>query len=497
MKKTIFLAAILLAFDSGAIESGESVVVVYNSQLPESKDVALHYAERRKVPANQVIGFKLPVGEAMSRAEYRNDLEKPLLKFLESKKLFVYGNDTSSTKEKNTALNPKLKKAKIRYALLCFGVPSKILRDNGLVEPEAEKLKAELRRNEAAVDSELALLPFKDARRTFAGPIGNPLYAITNASMLHPTNGILMVARLDGPTAAIARGLVDKAIQAETNGLWGRGYFDVRGVTNDYKLGDDWIRAAAEVTAKFGYDIEMDTKPETFPVDFPMSQIAFYAGWYDQDVSGPFTKPNVEWMPGAIGYHLHSFSAADLRSTNKFWVGPMLASGVTATMGCVDEPYLTGTPDVGTFFARIMFFGFSFGEAAYASQAALSWQTTVVGDPLYRPFRRKHQELHEDLLARKSKLIEWSHLRIVDLNIAQGFKLTEVVAYLEAEPTTKKSAVLLEKLGDVYWAQGKPASSHQCYVDALKLEVTPQQKVRLEKYVANTAEAAAKSSEKK
>ena len=30
--------------------------------------------------------------------------------------------------------------------------------------------------------------------------------------------------------------------------------------------------------------------------------------------------------------------------------------------------------------------GFSFGEAAYASQPVLSWQTTVIGDPLYRPF---------------------------------------------------------------------------------------------------------------
>src|SRR5207247_11155568 len=67
-----------------------------------------------------------------------------------------------------------------------------------------------------------------------------PIYAAS----LHPTNGILMVTRLDGPTAAIARGLVDKAIQAETDGLWGRAYFDVRGLTNgSYKLGDDWIRS--------------------------------------------------------------------------------------------------------------------------------------------------------------------------------------------------------------------------------------------------------------
>ena len=81
-------------------------------------------------------------------------------------------------------------------------------------ESGAEKMKAELRRNEAAVDSELALLPFNDSKRMLAGPAANPFYGVTNASALHPTNGILMVARLDGPSAAIASGLVDKAMDA-------------------------------------------------------------------------------------------------------------------------------------------------------------------------------------------------------------------------------------------------------------------------------------------
>ena len=499
MKFFLFLVAALGAGIDGccAAETGASAVVVYNSRMPESKEVALHYAERRKVPASQIVGFDLPTGETLTRAEFRNDLEQPLLKFLEDKAIFVYRANFPSDKSRDAALKWKLTDSKIRYAVLCYGVPSRILRDNSLVEPDAEKLKPELRRNEAAVDSELATLPLNDPKRLLAGPSGNPFYGVTNGAMLNPTNGILLVARLDGPTAAIARGLVDKAMEAEANGLWGRGYFDIRGMTNEYKLGDDWMRTAAEVNARFGFETIVDDKPTTFPGDFPMSQIAIYAGWYDANVSGPFANPKVEWMPGAIGYHLHSFSAATLRSTNQNWVGPMLASGVTATMGAVDEPYLTGTPDIGTFFARLMFQGFSFGEAAYASQGALSWQITVIGDPLYRPFGRKPQELHEDLLARKSKLIEWSHLRVVDLNLMQGFPLAEVVQYLETQPITKTSAILTEKLGDLYFHQGKPASANQAYKDALKLEVTPLEKARLEKFVANTAEAAAKSSEKK
>ncbi len=58
--------------------------------------------------------------------------------------------------------------------------------------------------------------------------------------MLNCTNGLLLVSRLDGPTPEIASGLVDKAMAAESNGFWGRAYFDARGLqtNNTYYLGD-------------------------------------------------------------------------------------------------------------------------------------------------------------------------------------------------------------------------------------------------------------------
>jgi guanylate kinase len=40
------------------------------------------------------------------------------------------------------------------------------------------------------------------------------LYTCTNRAMLSPLNGLLLVSRLDGPTAEIANGLVDKALAA-------------------------------------------------------------------------------------------------------------------------------------------------------------------------------------------------------------------------------------------------------------------------------------------
>jgi uncharacterized protein (TIGR03790 family) len=457
-------------------EPGESVVLIYNARLPESKDVADHYAARRNVPAAQIIGLDLPTRETMSRPEYRDELQQPLLKFLQQNKLFVYPPSAAGSEPKDV----KPIAAKVRYAVLCYGVPLRISEDPFMPDPGAEMIREPLRRNGAAVDSELATLPVLNLSVPLAGPQANPLYGRSHSSWFDPTNGLLMVARLDGPNATIARALVDKALEAETNGLWGRAYFDLRGITNGaYKEGDDWIRAAADITRRFGFEVVVDDKPETFPAAFPMSQIALYAGWYDGNASGPFTRPKVEFMPGAFAYHLHSFSAHTLRTTTQNWCGPLLAKGATATMGCIDEPYLDGTPNIQVFFACWLPGGFTFGEAAYASQKVLSWQTTVIGDPLYRPFGKTPREQHEALERSHSKLIEWADLRYADESLVLGGKPAEEVQSLLGPNMPQDSAVLAEKLADLYRMEGQDELSITAFRRALKLDPTPQQKVRL------------------
>src|SRR5207245_9139078 len=133
---------------------------------------------------------------------------------------------------------------------------------------------------------------------------------------------------------------------------------------------------------------------------------------------------------------------------------------------------------VAVFTARLIFQAFTFGEAACAAQSVLSWQTTVVGDPLYRPFGKMPEALHTELQQRKSKLIEWSWLRLVNLNLVGGKPVAGLVGLLEGLETTKQSAVLSEKLGDLYAAQGKPSSAIHAYAQALKLDPSPLQPVR-------------------
>ena len=46
---------------------------------------------------------------------------------------------------------------------------------------------------------------------------------------------MLLTARLDGPSPAIAKRLVDDAIEAEAVGLKGKAYIDARGIKYDPK----------------------------------------------------------------------------------------------------------------------------------------------------------------------------------------------------------------------------------------------------------------------
>ncbi len=461
---------------------GDEVVLIYNKRMPESKSVAEYYAKARQVPKKQIYGFAMTTNEVMSREEFRDTLQLPLARRLDSDHLWRFGFVTTGAANDGRArMQYRVVASKIRYAVLCYGVPLKIAPDPSLNESLTNGINPDLQRNEAAVDSELAWLPMVKTGVSLAGPLQNWVYGATNTALLNPTNGILLVARLDGPNAAIAKGLVDKALAAERDGLWGRAYFDARGLpkTDSYYLGDEWIQEGAEICSELGFETTLDDKPETFPASFPMSQIAIYCGWYDANVSGPFAQPRVEFMPGAFAYHLHSFSADTLRSEDRNWCGPLLAKGATCTMGCVYEPYLSGTPNIAAFLARWMANGFTFGEAAWAAQPVLSWQTTVIGDPLYRPFGKPLQLLYAQLERRHSPLSEWACLRVVDLALAHGASLFRMADYLENIKATANSAVLTEKLADLYEREGKPSSAIDMYELALKRGPSPEQRIRL------------------
>ena len=110
-----------------AANPGDEVIIVYNTRVPESKGVADYYAQRRQVPTNQIFGFALSTNEDISRVEFRDALQKPLAQTLKKQKLWQIGpNIIHATTNHPGRVEWRVVESKIRYAVLCYGVPLRI-----------------------------------------------------------------------------------------------------------------------------------------------------------------------------------------------------------------------------------------------------------------------------------------------------------------------------------------------------------------------------------
>jgi uncharacterized protein (TIGR03790 family) len=117
-------------------------------------------------------------------------------------------------------------------------------------------------------------------------------------------------------------------------------------------------------------------------------QTAVYCGWYSL---GKYVDA-FDFVDGAVGFHIASIEAKKLRDPNSStWCAAMLADGITATLGAVDEPYLHTFPQPKAFFAEL-FKGGCLVEAYYHTKPFNSWQLVLIGDPLYRPFKKSFKK---------------------------------------------------------------------------------------------------------
>ena len=461
MKRILVLILIFQSFTTLILgDEGATVAVVYNSKSSDSKSVADHYAKIRNVPANNLIGLPLSDNHTISRNEFTKTLEKPLTEIL-AKKNLLDGN-----------------KGTIRYLLLCWGVPFRVDKDNTIKPPPS--MPTPLQRNEASVDSELALLPQIQKRIERTGIISNPIFSTSQPESISPKNGLIMVARLDGPSHQLAMSLVDRAVAAEKKGLWGRAYIDLRGIkTGALKAGEDRLRQVSEIISRSGFSTVIDNNPGTIPVGFPGDSIAFYAGWYGINVEGLFAEETVDFVPGAIAYHLHSYNGSMIRDAYSRWIGPFINKGATATFGSVFEPYLELTPNQPLFFARIIQSGFTFAEAGYTATRALSWQTVFVGDPLYRPFGKKPKEVESELIKNKSNDIDWFRLLAINQGLKGGAPKQAAITHIEQLKESPNSSILQEKLGELYAESGQKEKAKSAFTNALKLSKSIKQKQRI------------------
>ena len=263
----------------------------------------------------------------------------------------------------------------------------------------------------ASFDSELSMIAIASYEPLRWQP--NYLNFQYRYSGIRPVRPTFMVSRIDAPTLAIARRIMDDAIKVEATGLVGKAYFDSRGIwkpneqaqPGTYKDFDRSVVNCAELLQKHStLDVIINKENELFQ-DGDCPEAAIYCGWYSlANYIDAF-----DWVQGSVGYHIASSEATTLRNRDsKAWCRSMLmddkdenSAGICATLGPTYEPYLQAFPRPEQFFLMLLSGRYTLAECYYATKPFNSWAMTLIGDPLYNPFKAKpglKEELPPDIM---------------------------------------------------------------------------------------------------
>ncbi len=381
-----------------ALEPNE-ILVVANRDHAASIRLARYYCEKRGIPSGHVIPVSLGTSlrDSISRADYEKRLAGPI------RRIFATRKDLEHIRCLVTTYGVPFRVGR-RDPLDGFDAQLKQLRDLQQQEKDAvaalerkgqanspawqqrqvrlAQVQVDMDRitgkeTEASVDSELSLVLcqayelYRWQPNALRSPAPQPFRT-------------LMISRLDGPSYGVAQGLIDKAMAAEQKGLAGTAYIDSRGLfANDlYSRYDQSLRDLVLLTRlRTTLTVEEEATPALFaPGTCP--QTALYCGWYSLRTY----VDAFDFVDGAVGYHIASLEAVNLRDPNSTqWCPAMLKDGITATLGAVGEPYLHAFPEPKAFF-HALFDGHCLVEAFYLTKPFNSWQMVLIGDPLYRPF---------------------------------------------------------------------------------------------------------------
>jgi uncharacterized protein (TIGR03790 family) len=282
------LALVLFVGAPALAQTGANVAVVINESSAASLRIGEYYAEKRQVPAGNIIRIKTPPDEAISRAVYVRDVETSVAR----------------------ALTARALQDRILYIVLTKGVPLRIVGTPG--------------RNgtSASVDSELTLLYRRMTGRPVppGGPIENPYFLreghIASARpFTHRAHDIFLVTRLDAFTAEEALALIDRATAPSTEGAI---VMDGRGEASA-TLGDRWMTETARAVTELQPDRALVTDQSAQPVT-ARDRVLAYFSWGSTDPALRRRQLGIGFVPGGIAAMLTSADARTFTMPPADWV---------------------------------------------------------------------------------------------------------------------------------------------------------------------------------
>ncbi len=391
-------------------------MVVANKNAWYSCELARYYMKKRNIPSSNLVQLKAPSEEECSREEYEKYIATPIRAFLKSNDpegnkfrclVTMYGIPLRVRPPKLKAEEKEeLAKLKKQYDSILNQI-NKAGPDKDTPELKAlRETEAQIKRRidqvskifqGASVDSELALL--RENSYPLDGWLPNKYFlGFRGKEVKNMPENVVLVSRLDGPSEDIVRRIIDDSLYAEREGLSGRAYFDARWPDPGDKPD---LTTNREVTAYAFYDraihkaARMVEKRSRMPVIIDSSETLFqpgqcpdaavYCGWYSL---GHYVDA-FTWVRGAVGFHIASAECTTLKDKrSQVWCKVMLEKGVAATLGPVAEPYVQTFPLPDIFFGLLVEGHMTLAEVYASSNPFWSWQMVLIGDPLYRPFKK-------------------------------------------------------------------------------------------------------------
>lgn len=353
--------------NSGQLPLNQRVLIVYNTANSDSVSVANYYATRRNIPPANLCPITPPSTTLLTWTQYVSSVKTPVQDCL-------------------TSVGP----GNILYIVLIYQTPYMVKAASGTGYYALDQYVGDIWDQYANED----FYPYPSRLQPYyedAQSEGNVYQNFVSFADYRAQNGALLIYsvwRLDGASAALAEGLVDKAITAESSGLLGQACLDrehgpISGVNDsDYGEGEWDLHQAAAFARLVGFTVIEDGHPQEFgtPPAPDCPNAAMYSGWYSLNhYNDAFT-----WNTGAIGFHLDSASAVNPRGGTN-WSANAIIKGITVTSGSVAEPYLQGLARPGGTF-RDLYQGANVGDAFLRNTRWLKWMILYLGDPLYLPF---------------------------------------------------------------------------------------------------------------
>jgi uncharacterized protein (TIGR03790 family) len=312
-------------------------MVVLNRRSADSRAVAEYYTRKRHVPTENIVEVDCPGTDEITSAEY----EKSLRPFVENR----------------ARSNPD-----IAYVVLTRGIPfrfSNFGSDGGY-----------------SVDSVLAtcVMDHPPAQKAL-----NPIVGL-DRRYTRREFGLLLVTRLDGPTVADAKSLVDSSLAARPvagpfylRDSFAMGMADADAILNSRGLLTEWVK---------GYN---NPKYPRYQGVSDRFMGHWGAGPHDSQYSDAEFR-SLRFFPGALCDLTWSFSAAGLRDRDsKGTICALVEGGAAGVQGYVSEPYTDAVSRPEIVLDRYTR-GFTLAESFYAGTSYIHWKSLVLGDPICAPY---------------------------------------------------------------------------------------------------------------